>query len=58
MCCVSYDLGRNQDCSSNQQSHITGKVKTKYNATTFDTCKEEMGLHTANSKGGDLIASK
>lgn len=32
--------------------------QAKYNAIIFDTCKEEMGLHTANSKGGDLIASK
>lgn len=26
--------------------------------TTFDICKEEMGLYTANSKGVELIASK
>lgn len=56
-CAVSYDLGRNQDCSSNQQSYVRGKVKMNYN-TTFDICKEEMGLYTANSKGVDLIASK
>lgn len=57
-CAVSYDLDRNQDCSSNQQSHVRGKVKMNYNATTFDIYKEEMGLYTANSKGVDLIASK
>lgn len=29
-----------------------------YKPTTFDICKEEMGLNTANSKGVDLMASK